>query len=170
MKKIFLCLFILFSLLLIMLCQKPDYSKQIGPIIDKYVGAWNGDSLTILDKIVDKNFQLRIVPTFEPSTGIKKLKEAITRTRTNFPDFKVTETERLFVSDSAIVLRWIATGTYKGENEMPPTGIKVNVPGFSVIFFNEEKLTGEWIAYSDLTWYKQLGFTLVPPTIEKKEK
>jgi predicted ester cyclase len=169
MMKIFLFLSTLFILLLITSCQKTDYSKQIESALDNYVGVWNGDSLNILDKIAGKNFQLRIVPTFEPSTGIEKLKEAITRTRTNFPDFKVTETERLFVGDSAIVIRWIATGTYKGENDMPPTGSKVSTPGFSVIFFNEGKVTGEWIAYSDLTWYKQLGFTLVPPANEKKK-
>jgi predicted ester cyclase len=169
MRKILLYLTILVVLLSIASCQKPDYSKQIGPIVDQYVGVWNGDSLTVLDKISDKNFELRIIPSFEAITGIEKLKERITGTRTSFPDFQVKETERLLVSDTAIVLRWDVKGTFKGENEMPPTGNKVNVPGFSVVFFNKGKLTGEWIAYSDLTWYKQLGFNLVPPEIEKKK-
>jgi len=169
MKKIIIWFSFLIALLLVISCQKTDYSKQMGPIVDQYVGVWNGDSLSSLDKITDENFKLRIVPDFEPSTGIEKLKEAITRTRTNFPDFKVTETERLFVSDTAIILRWDVTGIFKGENEKPPNGNKVNVPGFSAVFFNKGKLTGEWIAYSDLTWYKQLGFTLTPPPIEQKK-
>ena len=80
----------------------------------------------------------------------------------------VTETERLYVSDTAVVIRWLATGTFKGEDDLTITGNKVNVPGFSVIFFNEDKLTGEWIAYSDLTWANQLGFSLVPPGMENK--
>lgn len=168
MRKFMLFLLILTFPILITDCQKPDYSKQMGPILDQYVGVWNGDSLNILDKIAHENFELRIIPDFDPITGIEKLKGRITGTRTNFPDFKVKETERLFVSDTAIVLRWDISGTFKGENEMPPTGNKANVSGFSVVFFNKGKLTGEWIAYSDLTWYKQLGFTLVPPKEESK--
>jgi hypothetical protein len=166
MKRLLLNLLMLLFFMLFTSCQKQDYSSEMGPILDQYVDVWNGDSLNVLDRITDKNFQLRIIPTFDPATGIEKLKEAVTETRTQFPDFLVKETERLFVGDSAIVIRWIVTGTFKGENEMPPTGNKVNAPGFSVIFFNKGKLTGEWIAYSDLTWYKQLGFSLVPPTIK----
>jgi len=40
---------------------------------------------------------------------------------------------------------------------------KIDVPGFSVIFFSNDKISGEWIGYSDLTWYKQLGFELILP-------
>lgn len=166
MKKLTLTVAILILSFLFTSCHKPDYSKKIGPVLNQYVGVWNGDSLNILDKIADKNFQLRIVPAFDAETGIEKLKQNIIETRKHFPDFLITETERLFVGDTAIVIRWIATGTFKGENEMPPTGSKVNAPGFSVIFFNKGKLTGEWIAYSDLNWYKQLGFSLVPPKVK----
>ena len=51
---------------------------------------------------------------------------------------------------------------------MPPTGNKVNIPGFCVIFFADNLLTGEWIAFSDLAWVTQLGFTLTPPEFIKE--
>ena len=170
MKKLLLSISTLLLFLLFTFCEQPDYPTQIGPALKQYVDVWNGDSLNVLDKIADKNFQLRMIPTFDPLTGIEKLKEAILNTRKQFPDFMVTETERLYVSDTAVVIRWLATGTFKGEDELTITGNKVNVPGFSVIFFNEDKITGEWIAYSDLTWAEQLGFSLVPPTIESKQE
>jgi predicted ester cyclase len=168
MSKLFSCLSIFVLLLVVTACQKPDYSSHISPLIEKYVGVWNGDSLNVLDKVVSENFQLRMIPSFEPLTGLDALKKSITQTRSFFPDFQIKETEKLFVGDTAVVLRWIATGTFKGENDMSPSGSKVDVPGFSVIFFNDGKLTGEWIAYSDLTWNKQLGFELVPHGAEKK--
>jgi len=168
MKKLLLFSATILLLLLTTACEEPDYSTQMGSVLDQYVGVWNGDSLSDLDEIVTKDFQLRMIPAFEPLTGIEKLKEAIAATRKQFPDFMINETEKLFVGDSAVVLRWTATGTFKGEDNLTITGKKVNVPGFSVIFFNEDKLTGEWIAYSDLTWAKQLGFSVVPPGIENK--
>jgi len=168
MKNLCVTLIILLLALIHTSCEKPDYSDQIEPLLEQYVGVWNGDSLSDLDEIVTKDFQLRMIPAFDPLTGIEKLKEAITATRSQFPDFMINETEKLFVGDSAIVIRWTATGTFKGEGDLTITGKKVNVPGFSVIFFNEGKITGEWIAYSDLTWAEQLGFTLVPPGIENK--
>lgn len=168
MKKLLLFGATILLLLLTTTCEKPDYSEQMEPVIDQYVGVWNGDSLSDLDDIVVKDFKLRMIPDLEPRSGIDKLKEAITVTRSQFPDFMINETEKLFVGDSAVVIRWNATGTFKGEGDLTITGKKVNVPGFSVIFFNEDKLTGEWIAYSDLTWAKQLGFSIVPPGVENK--
>lgn len=168
MKKLILILTILLLAVILASCEKPGYSEQIEPLLEQYVGVWNGDSLSDLDGITDTNFQLRMIPELEPLIGIEKLKEAITVTRKQFPDFMINETERLFAGDSAVVLRWTATGTFQGEADLTITGNKVDVPGFSVIFFNEGKLTGEWIAYSDLTWAKQLGFSIVPPGIENK--
>ena len=168
MKKLLLFSVTILLLLFNTSCEKPDYASQIGPVIDQYVGVWNGDSLSDLDAIADTNFQLRMIPELEPLVGLDRLKEAISITRKQFPDFMINETEKLFVGDSAVVLRWTATGTFKGEENLTITGKKVNVPGFSVIFFNEDKLTGEWIAYSDLTWAKQLGFSIVPPGVENK--
>ena len=170
MKKLFFNLTMLLLAVILASCEKPDYSSQLEPLIDQYVGVWNGDSLSDLDAVVDTNFQLRMIPELEALIGIEKLKIAISTTRQQFPDFMINETEKLFVGDSAIVLRWNATGTFKGEENLTITGKKVNVPGFSVIFFNEDKLTGEWIAYSDLTWAKQLGFSIVPPGMEQEKE
>jgi hypothetical protein len=163
MKNLSLSLLVLFAFSLIISCQKTDNPAKIEPLLDQYVAVWNGDSLAKLDKIAHKNFELRIVPSFDPGIGIGNLKNEIKGTRTYFPDFLLKETEKLIISDTAIVIRWIATGTFKNRNKMSGKNGRLNVPGFSVIFFNKGKLTGEWIAYSDLTWYKQLGFTLVPP-------
>lgn len=163
MKNLSLSLLVLFALSLTISCQKTENPMNIEPLLDQYVAVWNGGSLSKLDKIVHKNFELRIVPSFDPGIGIGNLKNEITGTRTYFPDFLLKETEKLIISDSAVVIRWIATGTFKNRNNMSGTIGRLNVPGFSIIFFNKGKLTGEWIAYSDLTWYKQLGFTLVPP-------
>jgi hypothetical protein len=148
-------------------CQKKDYSTEINPIIDKYLEAWNEGNLDILDEITPLDFELRINPDFEAKNNRDLLKEDITNTRKAYPDFLVKAEDRLFISDTAVVIRWTITGTNTGEGSFPPTGRKTSSNGFSVIFFAEGKLTGEWIGYSDLTWVRQLGFSIIPPGISE---
>ncbi len=170
MKNLFTCSFLLLLITLVFVgCQKKDYSTELNPIIDKYLVAWNKGNLDVLDEITTLDFKLRRNPNFEAESGRDKLKEAISNTRTAYPDFLVTVHDRLFVSDTAIVIRWTLTGTNTGEGSHPPTGKGANSNGFSVIFFNDGKLTGEWYAYSDLTWVKQLGFTLNPPWLSEEQ-
>ena len=163
MKNSLLIISTLLLLLLFTFCEQSDYSSQISPVIDKYIEAWNTGDLSLLNGIVDSSFELRKLPDFKPMHGIKALEEYLVSTRTVIPDFFLEETEKLFLSDTAVVVAWTFKGTYKGENELPPTGSKIGIPGFSIIYFHEGKLTGEWIAFSDLTWIKQLGFSIVPP-------
>ncbi|MCJ7555029.1 MAG: ester cyclase [Ignavibacteriaceae bacterium] len=166
MKKIFLILMSLIVLSLLLSCAKQDYSGKINPLLEKYIEAWNTGNLSDLNSVVDSTFELRKIPDFVPVRGIKNLEEYIIGTRAVIPDFFLKETEKLFVSDTAVVVTWTLKGTYKGENDLPPTGTKLEITGFSIIYFNGSKLTGEWIAFSDLNWVKQLGFKIIPPSTE----
>lgn len=168
MKQTLLLFFnIAFLFLIIQLstsCQKQkNYQTAIIPILDKYVEAWNTGNLEELGAIASKEFELRMIPDLKPKIGQELLKEEITNTRKAFPDFHLDVNEKLFVGDSAVVIKWALTGTNTGKSTMPPTGNKVHIPGFSVIFFADTIITGEWIAFSDLMWVSQLGFTITPP-------
>ncbi len=169
MKKLFLILLILIALSLFLSCAKKNYAEKINPVLDKYIHAWNTGNLSDLNSFVDSSFEIRKIPDFKPMRGIKNLEDYILQTRTVVPDFYLNETGKLFLSDTALVVTWTFTGTYKGENDLPPTGSKINIPGFSIIYFNDNKLTGEWLAFSDLTWMKQLGFKIIPPSEEPKK-
>ena len=149
-------------------CQKQDYAANINPLIDKYLDVWNTGNLKELDVITSSEFELRMTPDFEPKIGRDLLKEEIKNTRTAFPDFHLKVDEKYFVGDSAVVILWALTGTNTGTSSMPPTYKKVSIPGFSVIFFHDNLITGEWIAFSDLAWVTQLGFTLTPPEFTEK--
>lgn len=161
MKK--LLVFFIFLLLLFFLtsCQQQKPENQINAAVEKYLYVWNGGSLDSLDAITSENFQLRINPKFEPMTGRDKLKESISKTLYVFPDFTVKEKEMIKLGDTALALTWDISGTYKNTKDSTNYGRKTQASGFSVIFFNEGILTGEWIGYSDLTWYKNLGYELV---------
>ena len=144
-------------------CQRNDYTQKFNPLFDKYLEAWNTGNFEELDKVVSSEFELRMNPDFKSKVGFKSLEEEITNTRNAFPDFHLDVEKKLFIGDTAVVLQWKLTGTNTGESSMPPTGNKVSIPGFSIIFFDDNLLTGEWLAFSDLAWVIQLGFTLTPP-------
>jgi len=163
MKNFSLILLVLFTILLLNSCHKPETTTGNAQLLKQYVAVWNGDNPNILSKIADKNFQLRMVPDFKKGVGIENLKNEIFKTRNYFPDFILHETEAIFFGDTAAVVSWTASGTFKNRDKITGKAGKIDVPGFSIIFFKNGKVTGEWIAYSDLTWYKQLGFTLTPP-------
>lgn len=167
MKKMFLILLMLIVLLLILSCVKQNYSEKINPLLDKYIEAWNTGNLSLLTNVVDPAFKLRKMPDFKTVRGITNLENYIKSTRTVVPDFSIKENEKLFISDTAVVVTWTVKGTYKAENNLPPTGSKIDIPGFSIIYFNGDRLTGEWIAFSDLTWVKQLGFNIILPSTEQ---
>ena len=168
MRRLIFCL-LNFSILLLVVqlstsCQKQkDYKTTINPILDRYIKVWNTGNLEQLDAVTSPEFELRMTPDFKKKIGREPLEEEIINMRKAFPDFNLDVTEKLFVGDSAVVIKWTLTGTNTGESSMPATGNKVNISGFSVIFFADTLITGEWIAFSDLMWVSQLGFTLTPP-------
>ncbi len=149
-------------------CQEQKKEVNIEPVVNSYVDVWNTGDVDKLDSIVTQNFELRIDPTFKPLIGIDSLKKAIMETRKMFPDFTVNIEQKILTGDTVLLGTWTIEGTYSGDMESPMESKKISTPGFSVIFFSNNKITGEWIAYSDLTFMKQLGFSLVPPKESKK--
>jgi hypothetical protein len=162
MKYLVVIIF-LFSALFLVSCRPYKPEIQINTAVQKYLLVWNGESLDSLNSITSENFQLRINPNFEAMNGRDNLKESISKTRYAFPDFSVKENEIIILSDTALAVTWVISGTYKNPQDTLNYGRKTEASGFSIIFFHDGILTGEWIAYSDLTWYKNLGYELVMP-------
>ena len=161
MKESFVFIAFLLLLFIITSC-KTDTEEEIKTTAQKYLDVWNGGSLDSLNAITSENFELRLNPKFDPLKGRDKLKEAVTKTRYVFPDFIVDKKEMIVLGDTTIAISWTISGTYKNPQDSLGYGNKTEAEGFSIIFFNEGILTGEWIGYSDLEWYKGMGFELMP--------
>ncbi|MEJ2616097.1 MAG: ester cyclase [Ignavibacteriaceae bacterium] len=161
-------LLFLITLFLFSACQEQKKAVNIEPLIKSYVEVWNTGDIDKLDSIVTENFELRIDPAYEPLIGIDSLKKVILDTRKMFPDFTVNLQKHVPAGDTVSLDLWTLEGTYSGNTGTEMESRKISVPGFSVIFYSGNRITGEWIAYSDLTLMKQIGFTLVPPKGSKK--
>lgn len=147
-------------------CQQnaPDYSKELKPIRDKLVDAWNGGSLDALDPLFDANF-IRKVNQQPDVFGVEGFKKAITDFRTAYPDLKLTLDNEIY-SENAMAARWAITGTNTGPGAMPPTGKAIKFWGETILRFSNRKITGEIVAYDNQALMEQLGFTMTPPSEE----
>jgi len=159
MKKVIMILIILLILFFFMSCEQ-NSSVNLDNSVSKYIYVWSGGSIDSLDSITSENFELRINPSFEKRTGREKLKENILTTRSVFPDFQVIGKEIIPLGDTALAVTWVIKATYKNPKDSSTFGRMTEASGFSIIFHDKEILTGEWIGFSDLTWYKNLGYEL----------
>lgn len=163
MKRTILLIILLIVLFFLVSFRPQPPEDPLKHSVNTYINVWNGWSVDSLDAVTSENFQLRNVPSFIPLTGRDKLKEYIKGTRTVFPDFKVSEKEIIMLGDTAVAVTWVVSGTFKDPEDSLTIYKKTEAPGFSIIFFNKGIITGEWIGYSDLTWYKGMGYELLKP-------
>jgi steroid delta-isomerase-like uncharacterized protein len=163
-KAFFVNLSVLISFIFIAGCQqqKPDASKELKPLADKFVEVWNNGNYDELDALLDPGF-VRSVNQTPDVEGVDGMKKVMSGFRTSFPDLRLTISNEIYAENSAAV-RWAFSGTNTGPGEMPPTGKSVSAWGISILHFANGKLTKEMVAYDNKSFMEQLGFTMMQPT------
>jgi predicted ester cyclase len=145
-------------------CQQPDASRELKPIVDVYVEAWNTGDLDALDAIIDPQFVRHVSPTSPTSAaGLDSLKKVISTFRTTYPDFQVTIDEEIYAGSKSVG-RWSYTATNTGPGRIPPTGKQVTATGISILHYSNGMIVEEWVETDILSTMQQLGFTLTPPS------
>ncbi len=145
-------------------CQQPDASRELKPIGDAYVVAWNTGNLDALDAIIDPQFVRHMSPTSPTSAvGLDSLKRVISTFRRTYPDFQVTLDEEIYTGSKSVA-RWSYTATNTGPGRIPPTGKQVTATGISILHYSNGKIVEEWVETDNLSTMQQLGFTLAPPS------
>jgi steroid delta-isomerase-like uncharacterized protein len=142
-------------------CQmKPDPSKELKPLVDKYVEVWNNGNLGDLDAIINSTYAYHSNQSPD-ANGLEGLKKVISSFRTSFPDVKIVLGDVIY-SDNIASCKWNLTGTNTGPGEFPPTGKPVKQWGISIINFANGKISSEWVAYDNQSFMEQLGFKMMP--------
>ncbi|MBN1448799.1 MAG: ester cyclase [Bacteroidetes bacterium] len=145
-----------------------DPALQYQPLLDKLLEYWNTGSFEGIEAVLHEDFELRMVPRYEPQTGIEAFREEVTAWHEAYPDFTVAVDEIVY-ADSAATIRWTITATHTGEGMRSPTDRRVVVPGISLIHFRDGKIADEWIAGNAQYWMEQLGYVMMMPVQEPEE-
>lgn len=127
-------------------------------MIYKYVEYWNTGKFDGIHNILCEDFEIRATPLFEPEKGIDSFKESVLNVRESYPDFHITVNEIIF-SPNAAAARWTIEASKK-------TGEKLNILGMSMVHFVDGKIKDEWISNNDLSWLKQLDYTILRPSVK----
>jgi hypothetical protein len=133
---------------------EPGYN--FNDLLDAYGTVWNTGDLDPLDSLVSVDFEFRYNSS-GPATGIEPLVGAIQATRQPFTDFELALIDQRPAGDNVCLITWEITGKKKADGEA------FRSVGFSVIFHEAGKITGEWISYSDIEWATGIGYQLIPP-------
>lgn len=107
-------------------------------------------------------------PRLQSLRGPELQKSIVGMYRTAFPDVRITVDE-LISSGEAVVMRWHAEGTHRGELEgLAPTGARATVTGISIDHWQNGKLVETWTEWDNLGLARQLG--AAPPQGSPVEK
>lgn len=168
-------------LLLILICFalgcQPQLEKGIteaeaDAITDKVLKIWNEADFSEASHLYAQDY-VRHHPTPSANASFDDLKNTVTALHDSFPDCFFVFNDTL-VEDDKIIVFATFTGTNTGSLEgLPPTGKKAHVTGVYVFHIVEGKIAEEWTYFNLLSYYDQLGFTLMPPSpsnqVEQKQ-
>lgn len=140
--------------------QRPDYSKELKPIFDKYYEVWKTGNVGELDAIFDPNF-VRHADKISSAKNLAELKKVITEFTKTFSDIKLVSEEEIF-SENKFAGRW----SFIAKDVV--TGLSISQWGINIIHFKDGKIVEEWDGFDNVPMLEQLGFTTTPPAGEKK--
>jgi ketosteroid isomerase-like protein len=152
-------LFLVMTFFILSGCQQQqDYSKELKPLIDKYFQAWQTGNVDELDSIFDPNFK-RYSDKGSSANNLEELKKVIKEFKTFFQDAELVSEEEIF-TENKFSGRWSFTGTSEGKT--------VSQWGVNIIHFKDGKIVEEWDGFDNVPLLEQLGYTIIPPTVEVK--
>jgi steroid delta-isomerase-like uncharacterized protein len=158
-------IFVLAVSALVLGCRPCAEAPEVAiPSMDPYLAIWNDGNVDLVDELYAPDFVWHVVDIDEDVVGVDAFKELVTGFRTAFPDFHVTFDE-VFVAGDRTVIQWTMTGTNTGPlQDLPPTGQPVRLRGVAISRSADGKTTEVWQYYNQLSMFRQMGFSLTPPS------
>ena len=148
-------LFLVITFFIFLGCQQQkDYSKELKPLVDKYLQAWQTGNVDELDAIFHPNF-VRHSDKSSSANNLEELKKVLKEFKDNFPDAKLISEEEIF-TENKFSGRWSFSGTSMGKS--------VSQWGINIMHFKDGKIVEEWDGFDNVPLLEQLGYAITPPS------
>jgi predicted ester cyclase len=146
--------------------QKPLVSDtEARLILDRYLEMVNETKPELASQVLDSGFVLMSPILPGPLEGIQAFKEFIEQNSIAFPDYDVMLKDYM-VEGERIWFLFTMSGTNTGPlEETQPTGRKFNITGVGIAEVANGKLKQVEMFWNSVSFFEQLGFTLVPPQV-----
>lgn len=136
-------------------CQGTKGEARHAELVKLYEELWNTGNFDNIAEVVTEDCEIKMSHLSDPALGHEGLKALINDQRSNFPDFQVQMLETCLKADAGGVrYTYTATG---------PDGKQMKSDGVSYCKVVDGRIQKVWANNNDLSWFRQLGYQLVPP-------
>jgi predicted ester cyclase len=116
--------------------------------------VFNRGDFELANELFTDDFIAYAFPELRGPEGIETI---VTGFRDSFSDIEWT-IETLFGEDEFVAVRWTASGTHDGEfRDHGPTGTTVEIPGTTILRFEDTGAVEGWTIFDELGLLQQIG-------------
>ena len=144
---------LIFMLLMFSCAQEDDSVATNKATSDRFTNeVWNAGNLDVLDEVVAEDFVRHHPPSTDTPVinGRDAMREYVAGVRSTYPDVHVEVGHQLAEGD-LLAASWTVTGTHA------ELGVAIEVPGLSIVRYQDGKAVEEWISYDTQLMADQLA-------------
>lgn len=138
-----------------------EEEKNLALVKRLFDEGWNEQKTEVADEIISSHCLFYSSGVQMDDVGPEFLKKAIAQNVKDFPGFRIT-IEDIFAKGDKVVVRYIFQGTYKKWKK------PVILHAIYVAQLSGGKMVKSWVYDNQWAVFKQLGFTLQPPSAAKE--
>ena len=174
MKKYFLRgVLPLFIVLVILVLGNFEYAnaesrEDVESLVKQSLMVWNTGNTAIADQLYSPDIIVHLVDQDNSELkGTTALMDYLSYLRTAYLDMKF-EPDHMSIDGNKVTTEMTFTGTNSGpRGDLPPTNKKVKVSAVLISQITDGEISEEWLYINMASVYKQLGFTITPPSAEE---
>ena len=122
-----------------------------------FAELWNKGDLSLADELIDMDAVNHDPAGPALGMGPEATKRLVTIYRTAFPDL-ILQTEHLVADKDTVAIRWVLSGTHRGEFfGTAPTGKTVQLDGISILQIHRGKIAEVFTHWDTLGLIRQMG-------------
>jgi steroid delta-isomerase-like uncharacterized protein len=123
--------------------------------------VWNEGRIDLVEEFIAENYVEHVAGRSD-RTGSELIRQAVTDTRSAYPDFRLSIDDFVAEGDR-VAARWSMTGTHEGDfYDIPPTGKKVSQSGTAFYRLEKGQIAEIWFLADMMGLMQQLGVVPTP--------
>ncbi len=145
-----------------------DSREDVESLVKQSLMVWNTGNTAIAEQLYSPDIIVHLVDQDNSELkGTTALMDYLSYLRTAYLDMKF-EPDHMSIDGNKVTTEMTFTGTNSGpRGDLPPTNKKVKVSAVLISQITDGEISEEWLYINMASVYKQLGFTLTPPSAEE---
>jgi len=142
--------------------------EDVESLVKQSLMVWNTGNTAIAEQLYSPDIIVHLVDQDNSELkGTTALMDYLSYLRTAYLDMNF-EPDHMSIDGNKVTTEMTFTGTNSGpRGDLPPTNKKVKVSAVLISQITDGEISEEWLYINMASVYKQLGFTLTPPSAEE---